>query len=50
MTVGDISLKTRNYKLPFKKVKEIFKDKDILFCNLETVLSNQGRETEKAVS
>ncbi|PKP61716.1 poly-gamma-glutamate biosynthesis protein [Candidatus Atribacteria bacterium HGW-Atribacteria-1] len=50
LAVGDISLKTRNNKLPFEKVKEIFKDKDILFGNLETVLSNQGRETEKAVS
>lgn len=50
MAVGDIFLKTRNNKLPFENIKEIFKDKDILFGNLETVLSNQGRETEKAVS
>jgi len=50
LAVGDISLKTKNDKLPFENVKGIFKGKDILFGNLETVLSNQGKETEKAVS
>ncbi|HBY58148.1 MAG TPA: hypothetical protein DEG96_09910 [Candidatus Atribacteria bacterium] len=50
MAVGDIFLKTKNNKFPFENVKEILKDKDILFGNLETVLSNQGKETEKAVS
>jgi len=48
LAVGDISLQTRYDKHPFDKVKEIFKNKDILFGNLETVLSNQGEEVEKA--
>jgi len=50
IAVGDISLQTKNKKNLFEKVKEIFKDKDILFGNLETVLSNQGEEVEKAVT
>lgn len=50
LAVGDIYLQTRNGKHPFEGVKQIFKDKDILFGNLETVLSNYGRKTEKAVS
>ena len=50
IAVGDISLQTRSNKHPFKNVKEIFKSKDILFGNLETVLSNRGEEIEKAVS
>jgi len=41
MAAGDIFLKTRNNKLPFEKVKKLFKNKDILFGNLETVLSKQ---------
>lgn len=49
IAVGDIFLKTRNNKAPFSKVKETLKDKDILFGNLETVLSTEGREKEKAV-
>ena len=49
IAVGDISLQMRNNKDPFDKVKEIFKNKDILFGNLETVLSNQGKIAEKAV-
>ncbi len=48
LAVGDIFLQTRNNKYPFNKVKEIFKDKDILFGNLETVLSNQGEKAEKS--
>jgi len=49
IAVGDICLQTRNNKHPFNHVKEIFKNKDILFGNLETVLSNQGEKAEKAV-
>ncbi len=49
MAVGDIILQTRNNKHPFENVRDIFKGKDILFGNLETVLSNQGKEAEKAV-
>jgi len=49
LAVGDISLQTRNNKNPFAGVKEVFKNKDILFGNLETVLSNLGKEAEKAV-
>lgn len=50
IAVGDIFLKTRNNKLPFEKVKKIFKNKDILFGNLETVLSERGMVAEKAVA
>jgi len=49
VAVGDICLQTRNNKHPFSGVKEFFREKDILFGNLETVLSNQGKEGEKAV-
>ena len=49
LAVGDISLQSRSDRYPFEKVKEIFKDKDILFGNLETVLSNRGKKVEKAV-
>ena len=49
IAVGDIFLRTRNNKYPFENVKEIFKSKDMLFGNLETVLSNKGKCAEKAV-
>jgi len=49
LAVGDISLRSKNGNNPFKKVKRAFKEKDILFGNLETVLSNKGKEVEKAV-
>ncbi len=49
IAVGDICLRTRNNKHPFDNVKKIFKDKDILFGNLETVLSSQGERAEKSV-
>jgi len=49
IAVGDISLQTRNNNHPFEKVKVVFKNKDILFGNLETVLSNGGKVAEKAV-
>ena len=49
LAVGDISLQSRSDRYPFEKVEEIFKDKDVLFGNLETVLSNRGKVAEKAV-
>jgi hypothetical protein len=49
IAVGDISLQTKNSEHPFQKISQAFYGKDILFANLETVLSNQGKEAEKAV-
>ena len=49
MAVGDISLQTRNDRHPFENVKEVFKRKDILFGNLETVLSSKGEKAKKSV-
>lgn len=49
ITVGDISLQTGNNKHPFENVKQVFESKDILFGNLETVLSSHGRKAKKAV-
>ena len=50
IAVGDISLQTKNDKHPFKAVESVLKCKDILFGNLETVLSNRGKGAEKAVT
>lgn len=47
--VGDILLQARSNKHPFNKVKKTFKDKDILFGNLETTLSSHGKRKKKAV-
>lgn len=49
IAVGDICINTKNGKDPFEMVKNIFIDKDILFGNLETVLSESGQEIQKAV-
>lgn len=49
MATGDISLQTRKGKHPFENLKELLECKDILFGNLETVLSNQGGKARKAV-
>lgn len=49
MAVGDIFLQSKNGNDPFEKIKRVFKEKDILFGNLETALSNKGKEVEKAV-
>jgi hypothetical protein len=46
VAAGDICLKTKNNVNPFKNVKKAFDSKDILFANLEKVLSNQGKEVE----
>jgi len=49
IAVGDISLQTQNNRHPFQNVRHVFEGKDILFGNLETVLSDRGRKTEQAV-
>lgn len=49
IAVGDICLQTKNKTCPFDNVKGILESKDILFGNLETVLSNSNEKTEKAV-
>jgi len=49
IAVGDVSLQTRNNQNPFKFVMDVFGKKDILFGNLETVLSSTGKETKKSV-
>lgn len=49
LAVGDVCLQTRRGKDPFEMVKGVFKDDSILFGNLETVLSNRGKETERFV-
>ena len=48
IAVGDIFLRTYSGH-PFENVEATFQDKDILFGNLETVLSNRDKATEKAV-
>jgi len=49
LAVGDIFLKTKNNVHPFGNMNSVFRNKDILFGNLETVLSNRGKEVEKAI-
>jgi len=49
LTVGDISLQTKNGVSPFNNVKDIFRGADLLFGNLETVLSINAGKVEKAV-
>jgi len=46
--VGDILLRTRNGRPPFEGVASALAEKDVLFGNLETVLSCAGQEAEKA--
>ena len=48
LAVGDINLVTLNNRHPFQEVSGVLKNKDILFGNLETVLSNSGKEVQKA--
>lgn len=50
LAVGDIFLQTRTDKYPFENVGSILKGKDILFGNLETVLSKRGNPLPKRVS
>lgn len=47
MAVGDIWLQTVNGSHPFKHVRHLLKDKDILFGNLETALSTEGEPAPK---
>lgn len=47
--VGDIALQTRNNRPPFRNIGNIFNNSDIIFGNLETVLSSHGALAEKAV-
>lgn len=47
--VGDIFLKSKDGSNPFEYVSEIWKDKDLLFGNLEVVLSKKRDEKEKSV-
>lgn len=47
--VGDISLQTRNDRPSFCNISKIFNNSDIIFGNLETVLSSHGVPAEKAV-
>ena len=48
IAVGDISLETKINTSRFGRMKEALRDKDILFGNLETVLSNRSKKAEKA--
>jgi poly-gamma-glutamate capsule biosynthesis protein CapA/YwtB (metallophosphatase superfamily) len=48
MALGDISLKTIKDRHPFENIKEFLCNKDLLFGNLETVLSIQGKKEEKS--
>jgi poly-gamma-glutamate capsule biosynthesis protein CapA/YwtB (metallophosphatase superfamily) len=49
LSVGDITLQTKDDKDPFENVLHIFEKKDILFGNLETVLSDTGEKAKKSV-
>jgi poly-gamma-glutamate synthesis protein (capsule biosynthesis protein) len=49
VAVGDISLQTKPGSNPFLEVSGILSKKDILFGNLETVLSTRGRARQKSV-
>lgn len=50
IAVGDIFLKTKNNQNPFEEIETIFSEKDLLFGNLEVVLSETGKFKEKAVT
>lgn len=47
IAVGDIFLKTKFDEDPFKYIKTTFDQKDILFGNLEVVLSKKGKKADK---
>ncbi len=44
---GDIWVRTADHQYPFGKVGHLLEDKDVLFGNLETTLSNTGEPAEK---
>jgi poly-gamma-glutamate synthesis protein (capsule biosynthesis protein) len=50
LAVGDISLTTLNNRHPFQEVAGVLRNKDILFGNLETVLSHSSKAAQKAVT
>jgi len=47
--VGDISLRTKDGAHPFGAVRDVLRECDVLFGNLETALSRRGRQSEKSV-
>ena len=47
IAVGDIWLRTESGRHPFEGVRRLIQDKDILFGNLETTLSETGERAEK---
>lgn len=47
MAVGDIWLQTANNQHPFGEVLHLLRDKDLLFGNLETALSERGERAGK---
>lgn len=48
--VGDINLQTKNNSHPFGEIIDTLNKKDILFGNLETVLTDEGIFIKKAVN
>ncbi|AFV22747.1 poly-gamma-glutamate biosynthesis protein [Methanolobus psychrophilus R15] len=49
IAVGDIILNTKTDYHPFEKVMNVLETKDILFGNIETVLSVEGKKSKKSV-
>jgi len=49
LAVGDMMLRTRDGRPPFEHVGDILHAGDILFGNVETVLSDRGQAVEKAI-
>ena len=47
IATGDIWARTADHRYPFGEVDHLFQDKDILFGNLETALSDTGEAAEK---
>jgi len=47
IAAGDIWLRTEGNRHPFEEVRHILQEKDILFGNLETTLSETGEQAEK---
>ncbi len=50
LAVGDIALRTADGSAPFTKIQSTLNDKDILFGNLETVISERSSVVEKSRS
>jgi len=49
LALGDIFLNTKDDSDPFYNIKDVFQNYDIIFGNLETVLSNRGFQVQKRV-